>query len=292
MRILILAILFACALSFNINATNDGIVPIVLFHGYGASCDQPLAQYLSQRLSIYAICIEPSPNPEEGPEYSINTPIKAQGQRACEMINNSTIFQGEFDLIGFSQGTIMSRYIIQNCNLTGTVRNFISFGGPLNGQYPPSCSWYDVYCIAKNFMDSQKVYTDEIQSTWAPASYWRDPAHYQNYIQHSSWLAEANNEINFSEDRRQRMLDLNRALFIKWDDEEVISPPESSWWGGYDENFNVIDRFHSDVYTNDLIGIKTLEEENRAIFVNIPGVHMQYTFEQIDEIVIPFILNQ
>jgi triacylglycerol esterase/lipase EstA (alpha/beta hydrolase family) len=52
----------------------------------------------------------------------------------CELLNDNPNFQGEFDLFGFSQGTIVSRYVIQYCNLNGKVRNFVSFGGPLNGQ--------------------------------------------------------------------------------------------------------------------------------------------------------------
>jgi palmitoyl-protein thioesterase len=291
MKLLIFAILATFAFGLITKELNDGAVPIVLFHGYGGACDKCLAKYLGQKLNVVATCIEPSPIPEDGPIYSKITPINVQGQRACDMINNNTDFQGEFDLVGFSQGTIMSRYIIQNCKLNGSVRNFISFGGPLNGQYPPRCGWLDLGCIYTKYMDGAMAYDDDHQENFAWASYWKDPAHYQQYLDQSTWLAEANNEVNYSEARRQSMLDLNGALFIKWDAETTISPAESSWWGGYDKNFNVIDRFHDDVYLEDLVGIKTLEEEGRALFISIPGKHMEYTFTQIDEIIIPFIVN-
>jgi uncharacterized alpha/beta hydrolase family protein len=145
MKLLIFSVLVVCALCFSTNNTNGVAVPIIVLHGYGGWCDEPLVEYLSEKLTIYATCIEPSPIPEDGPIYSTITPIQEQGKRACEMINNNAQLQGEFDLIGFSQGTILSRYIIQNCDSIGRVRNFISFGGPLNGQYPIACTWYDFF---------------------------------------------------------------------------------------------------------------------------------------------------
>jgi palmitoyl-protein thioesterase len=107
----------------------------------------------------------------------------------------------------------------------------------------------------------------------------------------SEFLAEANNERDYSDERKQKFLRLNRAMFIKWDSEQVIKPAESSWWGQYDINYNVLHRNSTDVYQKDLIGIRTLEEQGRAKFVSIPGGHMEFTFEQIDNIIIPFLLG-
>mmetsp|Transcript_42912 Transcript_42912/g.50326 ORF Transcript_42912/g.50326 Transcript_42912/m.50326 type:complete len:209 (-) Transcript_42912:18-644(-) len=207
------------------------------------------------------------------------------------MINNNTALRGEFDLIGFSQGTILSRYIIENCKLVGKVRNFIAFGGPLNGQSVNLCSFYDVFCILKRWYDSSMVFTDKMQNSWAPAGYFKVPGYFQEYLEHSSFLAEANNEVNYSEARREKMLNLKRAMFIKWDNEKTIKPAESSWWGEYDDNYNVLHRNQTALYQKDLIGIKTLEEQGRAKFVSIPGGHMDYTWEEIDNIVIPFLLG-
>lgn len=136
-----------------------------------------------------------------------------------------------------------------------------------------------------------QIASEEFQKHYAPASYWKNPFNYEFYLKHSPWLAEANNEREYTEERRQRMLDLNKALFIKWDAETTISPPESSWWGDFDEHYNVRTRFETTVYQQDLIGIKTLEEEKRATFIHIPGKHMAYNFTQIDEIIIPFLIQ-
>ena len=135
------------------------------------------------------------------------------------------------------------------------------------------------------------VFSDSFQSGWAPANYWRDPNNFNTYLYKSDFLAEANNERNYSEERRQKFFNLKRVMFIKWDDENTIKPSESSWWGEYDSNYNVIHRNNTILYQKDLIGIKTLENEGRAKFINIPGGHMHFTYEQIDNIIIPFLLG-
>ena len=205
------------------------------------------------------------------------------------MLNINPLFSGEFDLMGFSQGTIISRYIIQHWNLKGKVRNFISFGGPLNGQSYTPCAFYNIPCLLINLYCSYFIFTDHLQNTWAPTNYFKDPNNYAEYLNKSTFLAEANNERYFSEEIRQKFLNLNRCMFIKWDSDGVLQPEESAWWGEFDINFKPIHRNNTVLYQKDLIGIKTLEMEGRAKFVSIPGKHMNYTLEQIDNIIVPFL---
>jgi len=224
---------------------------------------------LGEELGVHVECVEPAPDRshEVAGKYSTDT------------------------LVGFSQGTIISRYIIQYCNLKGTVRNFLSFGGPLSGQFAQSCDFFDISCHLDRWHSNYVAFSDDKLEHWAPASYWNDPSHYQRYLSRSPFLAEANNEINYSEDRKQRFLDIERALFIRFEQETTIVPPESSWWGGYDKYGNIITRNQTQVYNDDLIGIKTLEDQGRATFATLPGRHVQVTREDVLNVVIPFILG-
>ena len=272
--------------------SNGNAVPIVIFHGFGDVWDTKLATYLQEKLGVHSEWVEPSPDSQNPRVYSIFTSINNQGKSAWDKINNNTAFSGEFDLIGFSQGNIVSRYIIQYCNLKGKVRNFISFGGPLNGQSSPICSFYDILCILRKWFDNSVVFNDDYQASFAPANYWKNPNDYNSYLNKSTFLAEANNERNFSTERKNKFLNLKKALFIKWENEQTIHPAESSWWGEFDSDYNVIHRNNSLVYKEDLIGIKSLETQGRAKFISIPGVHMEFTYDQIDNIVIPFLLDK
>jgi len=85
------------------------------------------------------------------------------------------------------------------------------------------------------------------------------------------------------------MLILDKALFLKFDQETTINPPESSWWGEFDRAGNVLSRNQTRTYNEDLIGIKTLEEQGRGVFVTLAGKHVEVTPNDIDEVVIPFL---
>ena len=206
------------------------------------------------------------------------------------MINNDPNLQGEFDLVGWSQGTLMSRYIIEFCQLNGKVRKFVAFGGPINGESNPQCSWYDISCFINRYYTSSRVFTDGYQESWAPAGYWREPGKYKKYLEKSSFIAYANNEVDFSQERKDKFLGVENHLYILWDNDGTIIPTESSHWGQWaEDSYTLLHRNQTRVYKDDLIGIRQLEEEGRAEFVNIPGVHMEYTFDQVDSIVIPFL---
>ena len=119
--------------------TNDNIdpvgkaVPILTVHGYNDECHPELDLYLGLRLHVFSTCIEPSDYPADPAEYSKVTPIKEQGEKLWKKVLNHPSYQGKFDILGISQGTILSRYLIQYCPLQGKIRNFIALGGPVNG---------------------------------------------------------------------------------------------------------------------------------------------------------------
>lgn len=106
----------------------------------------------------------------------------------------------------------------------------------------------------------------------------------KKYLKHSKFLPDALNERNFNQQIKDNWLSLKFARFVKWENDNVIIPRESSWWGQYDENYEIVTRFQTEVYQKDLVGIKTLEEEGRADFVAIPGGHMHFSHQQLNEL--------
>jgi triacylglycerol esterase/lipase EstA (alpha/beta hydrolase family) len=50
-------------------------------------------------------------------------------------------FQGEFNVMGLSQGSLLARYIVEKCPIKGKVRNYLSIGGPNMGvNEVPGCA--------------------------------------------------------------------------------------------------------------------------------------------------------
>eukprot|EP00356_Strombidium_inclinatum_P017198 CAMPEP_0170489410 /NCGR_PEP_ID=MMETSP0208-20121228/7764_1 /TAXON_ID=197538 /ORGANISM="Strombidium inclinatum, Strain S3" /LENGTH=84 /DNA_ID=CAMNT_0010764317 /DNA_START=131 /DNA_END=385 /DNA_ORIENTATION=- len=77
----------------------------------------------------YAACVDIGG--DNAKEVGVVTNMNVQGEMYCEAIRNHSVFgQAEkINLAGYSQGGLISRYIIQECENI-TVHNFLSVGGP------------------------------------------------------------------------------------------------------------------------------------------------------------------
>ncbi|CAA7023926.1 unnamed protein product [Microthlaspi erraticum] len=61
----------------------------------------------------------------------------------------------------------------------------------------------------------------------------------------------------------------------KFEDDKVIVPKESSWFGFYGDNATaeepVLPASQTQLYTEDWIGLKTLDYAGKVQFVSVPG---------------------
>uniref|UniRef100_A0A7S3KB39 Palmitoyl-protein thioesterase 1 n=1 Tax=Euplotes crassus TaxID=5936 RepID=A0A7S3KB39_EUPCR len=215
--------------------------------------------------------------------------INYQGKILCDKIHqDEQLKDGNFSILGISQGAVISKYIIEYCPLKHPVRSIVTFGGPHMGvSFAPTFPKETWLGTALAWIINKFVYFNFMQYLVAPADFWIDPTNPQGYLKHSRFLAEANNERNFDQNRKDLWLALKHARFVKWEQDTTIIPRESSWWGMYSPDYNIVSRFDTEVYKKDLIGIRTLEEEGRADFISIPGDHMKFSHDQINNIVRP-----
>ena len=68
----------------------------------------------------------------------------------------------------------------------------------------PHCS-SGIFCKPINAVTKSMVYWDSIQSHVGPAGYFRDPKNIDKYLKSSHFLADLNNERNYSDDKRSRV---------------------------------------------------------------------------------------
>ena len=122
--------LLLLSLSFSIASC---IYPIAVFHGITDSCHHKntskLVNDLKRDLGVHVECIEIG----NGFWDSVFMPILKQVDLACNAIKSNPHFQGKFNLLGVSQGTLISRYIIEKCDMKGQVVKYFSFEGPHMG---------------------------------------------------------------------------------------------------------------------------------------------------------------
>ena len=106
--------------------------PIVLLHGLGGSAEKmsPLCDWLEQtfRRKVYNLEIG------NGEQTSLYMPLPTQLTELCKTIYSIPELQNGFDFIGMSQGGLLARGYVEQCNRF-PVRNLITLVTPHGGVF-------------------------------------------------------------------------------------------------------------------------------------------------------------
>ena len=159
----------------------DAGVPTAMFHGFGDACLNPgdgqFDKMISDGTNAHVECIEVG-IPSVG---SIINNFEDIAEKSCAKVAANKNFQGEFNVIGLSQGGLLARYIVESCKMPGTVRNMVTIGGPHMGvDKVPHCFSGEV-CGIVNSIAEEFVYYKIAQDLIAPAGYFRDTTKFAAY---------------------------------------------------------------------------------------------------------------
>lgn len=264
--------------------------PIVVLHGVTNSCSHSdtnhLVRMLDQQLGVFVTCIESGADND-----SWLLTIPQQIAKTCETIQKNPQLAGkDIDLVGLSQGNIISRGIIQQCSFGGSVRRYISVAGPQMGvDDVPKCIHGPV-CSLVNSFARFGVYTSLAQRHLGPANYFKNVKRYQEYLKICMSLPDLNNErIQKNQTYKERFASLEALMLVMFLNDTVITPRESEWFGYYSQNLTVLDMRATDLYKQDFIGLRTLDESQRLIRVALPGDHLSHTDSDIINTFVPFL---
>jgi palmitoyl-protein thioesterase len=149
-------------------------VPTAMFHGFGDACVNPgdiqFDELLKKGTGANVHCIEVGV-PSLGEVFNN---FESVAKKSCEKVAANKDFQGEFNVVGLSQGGLLARYIAEECEMPGKVRNLLTMGGPHMGvDAIPGC-FSGIMCNVLNFFAKKIVYTNFGQNYFAPAGYFRD----------------------------------------------------------------------------------------------------------------------
>ncbi|CAB3231434.1 unnamed protein product [Arctia plantaginis] len=193
------------------------------------------------------------------------------------------------NLIGYSQGGLLARGIVQTFpNIS--VSTFISLSSPQAGQYGASFLHLVFPGLIKDTV--WELFYSRVGQHTSVGNYWNDPYHQTLYESYSVFLPYINNDIPSaqSENFKANMLKLKKLVLIGGPEDQVITPWQSSQFGYYNSNETVIEMHEQDIYKEDKIGLKTLDETGRLHIVTIPGVnHFNWhiNVSVMDEYLIP-----
>jgi len=272
--------------SYNINQNllidkHQDNIPIVLLHGINTNSSS--LDYIVKLLektfpTKFILNVELG----NGKETSLYTPMFEQVDMFNIVIQSYKELKDGFHLIGFSQGTLITRGYIQLYNKP-LVINYISLVGPQAGQY--GIPFINIPIL--DFILSELDYLSSFQKMLTPGQYWKNPNLIELYIKKSIYLAVINNEQNYNQTLYDNFVSINKLILVYSTNDKIINPPISGWFGFYDKNMNILNFNQTNLYLNDLFGLKKLEKENKIIFYQTKLEHHQHS----EEIATEFIKN-
>ena len=102
--------------------------------------------------------------------------MNAQIEKACDLIKSDpNLFGKNISVVGLSQGALVARSIIEQCDFQGSVKRYVSIGGPQMGVATiPQC-FSGIFCDAINYVVDLFVYLPIVQNNIGPAGFFNNP---------------------------------------------------------------------------------------------------------------------
>jgi palmitoyl-protein thioesterase len=264
---ILLTIVFVCS-------SIDGKIyrPVVLMHGVTASAADmnELAGWIRESFEgIYVVSIEIG----NGVDDSFLLPMNKQVEIFCQTVLSDVNLREGFNILGVSQGSLIVRGAIEKCSLPAY--NLITLVGVHQGVF--GIPGLQILPAPFRELVSKYAYEESVQNLISIAGYWRDPYQLDKYLNKSHFLPIINNEGNIiNETYRLNMLKLNSFVMIYSDIDEVVAPPQSSWFMGYKPNSLQTETWNqSRQFIDDLIGMRTLWEQGKLYLFTCHTKHQE-----------------
>ncbi|CAD6197319.1 unnamed protein product [Caenorhabditis auriculariae] len=258
-------------------------VPVVLWHGMGDCCCNPMSMGSMIRLleeqipGIHVHSLKLGENIASDTERGFFANMNEMVALACKHIKEDPNLAQGYNAMGFSQGGQFLRAVAQRCP-DPPMKNLISVGGQQQGVFGmPYCPGDTFVCNSIRKLLDLGAYTSYVQDKVVQAQYWHDPYAEEEYKKKSIFLADINNEREINATYKQNLLKLKNFVLVLFKRDSMVVPKESAWFGFYkpgDED-TILQMNETRLYSEDRIGIKKLNESGRLHFLAVDGDHLQ-----------------
>ena len=103
------------------------------------------------------------------------------------------------------------------------------------------------------------------------AQYWHDPLAEQEYRANSLFLADINNEgPEKNESYKENLAALDNLVLVQFTEDSIVDPKQSEAFGWFSpENMVMVPVQNTTLYTEDWIGLKTLDQQGKLHFMSV-----------------------
>ncbi|KAJ5965766.1 hypothetical protein N7481_012480 [Penicillium waksmanii] len=261
-------------------------LPLVIWHGLGDDFEREGLQSVADLAATtnpdtYVHIIRLSDTGSGDRQATFFGNVTEQLSTVCAQLASDPILKSApaINAIGFSQGGQFLRGYIERCN-NPPVHNLVTFGSQHNGISEfQDCKTGDWICNGAEALLRSGQWTDFVQSHLVPAQYFRDPESLEEYLEHSNFLADINNERELKNvDYKKRLGSLNRFAMYMFDEDTVAVPKESAIFAEVNITSGTVTPLQERaLYKEDWLGLKSLDDEGRLDFKSVPGQHMHLT---------------
>merc|ERR1719347_1662737 len=274
-------------------------VPVVLWHGMGdrAAGMVGIANILKENIpDVYVHRIMIGGNLIVDTESGFFRDTNRQVREVCQMMREDPELQNGYNAIGFSQGGQFLRAVAQRCP-EPPMKNLITFGAQHQGVFGfPNCPGeMDPFCDIVRDLLNYGAYVEFVQDFLVQAQYWHDPLHFETYVEKSLFIAEINNEkTEKNASYAINLAQLENFVLVKHNQDSMVEPRESSHFEFYipGQADVILPLKESPIYTEDRIGLKSLDEKGGLHFLEVEVNHLEFSRQWfIDEIINVYFKN-
>ncbi|KAK3710177.1 hypothetical protein QZH41_010580 [Actinostola sp. cb2023] len=292
-----LAIKLIIVLAISSCSANNSSVPVVIWHGMGDSCCNPLSMGAIKGLieskipGIYVRSLMIGKNILEDTENGFLMNVNDQIDQVCDKLSKDTKLQNGYNALGFSQGGQFLRAVAQRCPKP-PMFNLISFGGQHQGVYGlPHCPGGSFLCNYVRELLNMGAYISYIQDHIVQAEYWHDPLNEPEYKDKSVFLADINQEKNIKSAYKENLMKLKNFVMVMFANDTMVVPKESEWFGFYKpgQTKELYTLQESDLYKEDHLGLQAMDKAGKLHFLAAIGDHLRFSDEFFNDKILPFL---
>jgi palmitoyl-protein thioesterase len=223
---------------------------------------------------------------------SIFMSLNEQVENVCKQLERDRNLENGFDLIGFSQGTQVTRGYLERCN-SPQVRNWISLAGVNGGLFGEGM----IPAVVDKALHKMP-FDDWVQRTFTWAQMWKDPFDLPLYRNASEFMADVSNDrADKNPAYRANIIKLEHAVLFYSPNDDVIRPQAAGWFEFYraGQDRDITPLKDSEGYLGDWLGLRTLAEAGRLVQYRSGCLHVEHVGREckafVEERIMPFLGN-